>query len=136
MDYTHKLPFIIGASVTIIVGILSYKGGYELKTICTRMSLSMVLSFLAGTYLRSFIERMQQEVKQKKELDTIKENQEIISEASKKNVQVKKSKIDLTAGEDTSENMHIGEENLYDEEFEPLKVTNVTIKDRDQKSQS
>lgn len=72
MDYTSKIPFISGASVTIIVGILSYKSGYELKTICIRMTFSMVVFFLIGIYLRSFIRRMKREVKQKKVMEEIK----------------------------------------------------------------
>lgn len=91
MDYTHKIPFIIGASVTIIVGILSYKSGYELKTICIRMTFSMVVFFLVGIYLRNFIRRMKEEVKQKKALEAIK-NQEILLEASKNIIQAKKAK--------------------------------------------
>lgn len=134
MDYTSKIPFISGASVTIIVGILSYKSGYELKTICIRMTFSMVVFFLVGIYLRNFIRRMKEEVKQKKALEAIKKNQEILLEASKNIIQAKKSKIDLTVGKDTSEDMHTGEENLYDEEFKPLKVSNVTIKDQDENS--
>lgn len=135
MDYTNKIPFITGASVTIIVGILSYKSGYELKTICIRMTFSMVVSFLIGIYLRNFIRRMKQEVRQKKALEEIKKNQEIFAEASKKSAQRKNSKIDLTVGNDTQEDIHADEEKLYDEEFKPLKVSNVTMRDQDENSQ-
>jgi uncharacterized membrane protein YraQ (UPF0718 family) len=134
MDYTNRIPFIIGTSVTIIVGILSYKSGYELKTICIRMTFSMVVFFLIGIYLRSFIRRIKQEVKHKKVLETIKKNHEILAEAANKNAQRKNSKIDLTVGKDTQEDIHIDEENLYDEEFKPLKVSNVTIKDQGENS--
>ncbi|HPD00664.1 MAG TPA: hypothetical protein PLA01_04855 [Acetivibrio sp.] len=135
MDYTSKIPFISGASVTIIVGILSYKSGYELKTICIRMTFSMVVFFLIGIYLRSFIRRMKREVKQKKVMEEIKKNRELLVEAAKKNAQRKNSKINLTVGNDTQEDIHADEENLYDEEFKPLKVSNVTIADQDENSQ-
>lgn len=56
-------------------------------------------------------------------------------EAAKKNAQRKNSKINLTVGNDTQEDIHADEENLYDEEFKPLKVSNVTIADQDENSQ-
>jgi len=68
-------------------------------------------------------------------MEEIKKNRELLVEAAKKNAQRKNSKINLTVGNDTQEDIHADEENLYDEEFKPLKVSNVTIADQDENSQ-
>jgi len=47
MDYMRKMPFIMGASAAIVIGIISYNNGYDLKAICVRMTAGMILFFAA-----------------------------------------------------------------------------------------
>lgn len=67
MDYISKIPFIMGASAAIVIGIISYSNGYELKTVCVRMTAGMVLFFAAGVFLRRLINNIYEEVKEKNE---------------------------------------------------------------------
>jgi len=68
MDYMRKMPFIMGASAAIVIGIISYNNGYDLKAICVRMTAGMILFFAAGVLLRKVINSIYEEVKEKSEL--------------------------------------------------------------------
>lgn len=128
MDYIHKIPFIIGASVTIIVGIVSYKSGLELKAVYIRMSVSMVAFFTAGVYLRRFISSINDEVnKKKEEEDLLKQQEQLDSSTQKASGDV--HQIDYRVDDDASEDLYVSNEDkkLYDEEFTPLSVNSVTI---------
>lgn len=123
MENIHKLPFVIGVSVTIVVGMISYKTGVEYGEIYIRMFISMVVFFVAGIYLKNFIIKIHKELKQKEEeeerLKEEKLKQEKLKQQEENNEKGKT--IDLKVEEE-----HVDKQ-LYDEEFTPLKVNTIDI---------
>lgn len=118
MENIHKLPFVIGVSVTIVVGMISYKTGVEYGEIYIRMFISMVVFFVAGIYLKNFIIKIHKELKQKEE------EEERLKEEKLKQQEENNEKgktIDLKVEEE-----HVDKQ-LYDEEFTPLKVNTIDI---------
>ncbi|NMB32938.1 MAG: hypothetical protein GX992_01685 [Clostridium sp.] len=130
MDYIHRIPFITGIFATIFVGILSYGGDHELKTICTKMFFSMVVFFTIGVYLRSFVRKIDNEIRQRKEQENFKRQQEMLMEKKKEKDEKRGINIDLRAGQkDAKGNRDESYNDLYDEEFEPLRVSSVEIRE-------
>ena len=101
MDNIHKIPFVMGVFATIIVGMTSYKTGVEHKEIYIRMSISMVIFFVVGLYVKKFIIKIRDELKEKeealKEEEGLKELEELKAEKKKlrEQWQIEKEKIDL-----------------------------------------
>ena len=131
MDYVHKLPFILGASIAVLIGVINSITGAESKTIYIRMSVGLVVFFILGLYIRNFIYKIDEEVRKKKvEEQKIKEK----SVMQKTNEGAKHS-VDYRV-DDNSFEMNINtqnEEKLYDEEFTPLSVNSITINKDDGK---
>lgn len=137
MEKIHKLPFVTGTFVTIIVGMISYKVGVGNREIYIRMSISMLVFFVAGVYLKKFIIKINEEIKQKEKEERLKQERELNEKKSLKQEQLKQElypkekqhkednksggKIDLKVKEDEEQ------QKLYDEEFKPLKVNTVKL---------
>lgn len=119
MDYIHKLPFILGAVVTITVGIISYSYKVSDQVLYMRMAVSMAVFYLLGLYVRSVIEKTLEEARQKKKEEELKKAQE-----RKKKKKEEESKIDSQDKSSSQVDYKVGD----DEEFSPLKVSEV-IKD-------
>lgn len=125
MDYVHKLPFILGASMTVIIGLVSNKTGVDSKTIYIRMSVGLVVFFVLGLYIRSSIYKLEEEVRKRKEEEQ-KQNEELEKDALDEN---EKQSVDYRI-DDNSYEVDMNPENdeeLYDEEFTPLNVNSVKI---------
>ncbi len=124
MDYVHKLPFILGASMAVVIGVINNSTGTESKTIYIRMSVGLVVFFILGLYIRNFIYKIDEEIRKKKvEEQRIKES--VIQKAN----EGAKHSVDYRV-DDNSFEMNINtqkEEKLYDEEFTPLSVNSITI---------
>lgn len=113
MEFIHRLPFILGAVMAVIVGIVSFSINTETRDIYIRMSISMVVFFVIGLYAKSIIERIYSELEEKKkeqELREIEEQHRIEQERLKAEEEAKKHKVDIAVGED------------YGEDFSPLTV--------------
>lgn len=125
MDYVHRLPFILGASMAVVIGVINNSTGTESKTIYIRMSVGLVVFFILGLYIRNIIYKIDEEIRKKKvEEQRIKEKSVI----GKTNEGAKHS-VDYRV-DDNSFEMNINtqkEEKLYDEEFTPLSVNSITI---------
>ena len=131
MDNIHKIPFVMGVFATIIVGMTSYKTGVEHKEIYIRMSISMFIFFVVGLYVKKFIIKIRDELKEKeealkeeeglKELEELKE-EEVLKRRENKGNNEKGRKIDLKAEE----------QDLYDDEFKPLEVNTIELDKKDQ----
>ncbi|MDQ2085868.1 hypothetical protein RBH29_05380 [Herbivorax sp. ANBcel31] len=130
MNNIYKLPFITGTFVTILVGMISYKTGIKDGEIYIRMSISMVVFFITGVYLKNFILKINEELKQKEE--RLKEQERL--EKEKKNDEKKGKRIDLKAEEEGNEpeKEQDDDQKLYDEEFKPLKVNSVKVNKEDE----
>ncbi|NLL06689.1 MAG: hypothetical protein GX270_13095 [Clostridiaceae bacterium] len=125
MDYVQRLPFILGASMAVIIGIISNSTGTESKTIYIRMSVGLVVFFILGLYMRNTIYRINKEVRKKKEEESRIKEQSLIENITK----VEKHSVDYRV-DDNSFEMNINtqkEEKLYDEEFTPLSVNSINI---------
>jgi len=117
----------MGASAAIIVGLISYNNGYDLKTICVRMTAGMIIFFAAGVFLRKLINNVYEEVSK---------NEQKVSDTSELSDMDKKEHdknhgIDYRVGDDSSDdgNGQVEGDKIYDEEFTPLEASRVTIKD-------
>mgnify|MGYP001082662341 CR=1 FL=1 len=131
MDYVHKLPFILGASMAILIGAISNRSGVESKTIYIRMSLGLVAFFILGLYIRCLIYKINGEIKRKKNKEELKLKIELEKARMSK---TEKHSVDYRV-DDNSFEMDINpdlDEKLYDEEFTPLSVNSVTV-DKDSK---
>ncbi|WP_010249140.1 hypothetical protein [Acetivibrio cellulolyticus] len=125
MDYIHKLPFILGASMAVIIGVVSNKTGVESKIIYIRMSVGLIAFFVLGLYIRSIICKIDEEIRKRKE-EELRQKEELenaqIGDGQNHTVDYRVDdnnfELDLNMGKD---------EKLYDEEFTPLSVNSVTI---------
>lgn len=125
MDYVHRLPFILGASMAIVIGVINNSTGNESKTIYIRMSVGLVVFFILGLYIRSFIYKIDEEIRKKKEEEQKIEENSVIQSTN----EGAKHSVDYRV-DDSSFEMNINtqkEEKLYDEEFTPLSVNSITI---------
>jgi len=93
MDYIRRLPYILSALVTIVVGLTSYISNMGNQQIYYRMAISLVAFYLLGLYIRGTIIKLYEEVNKKKELDKIerekeKENQQQADKSSTIDIKV------------------------------------------------
>lgn len=124
MEYVQRLPFILGASMTLIIGVISNNSGTELKTTCIRMSVALVVFFVLGLYIRECILKLYEDIRKKEEEEQKIKGQEV----NNGNVGVENN-VDYRVDDNSSEiniNLEKGEK-LYDEEFTPLSVNSVRL---------
>lgn len=125
MDYIHKLPFILGALMTVIIGFVSKKTGVDSKTIYIRMSVGLIVFFVLGLYIRSSIYKIEEEIRKRKE-EELKQKEELEKDEVDEN---EKQSVDYRI-DDNSYEVDMNPENdekLDDEEFKPLNVNSVKI---------
>jgi cell division protein FtsL len=125
MDYVHKLPFILGASMAVIIGVVSNRTGVESKAIYIRMSVGLVVFFILGLYIRGSLYKIDEEIRKRKE-EELKQKEELENDAVDENG---KHSVDYRI-DDNSFEVDISPENdekIYDEEFTPLNVNSVNI---------
>ncbi len=123
MDFIHRLPFIIGAFVTIIIGLVNIQAGSDLQDTYKKMAVGIVVFFMVGLFARHFLLSLMEEVEAKK-----KELEE--QGAPEEGTQVSQQDKDKTKGQQTENvidistgtvNFEVGD----GEEFTPLKVSEV-----------
>lgn len=95
MDRIHKLPFILGASMSIIVGVISHYSNVEVKDTYVRMIAAMVIFFIIGFIARNIFLNVKQEVDEKIEEEELERLQ---IEAEEK-INAKKDKEDSDKGQ-------------------------------------
>ena len=113
MDRIHRLPFLLGGFMTVIVGAISYSCGSDNKTIYTRMVIFMVVFYILGIYARNTIngiDKELQEKKQQEEYDKMIKATEAAQNSAEENQQ--EHKLDLIADDSR-------------EEFTPLSLSDV-----------
>jgi len=124
MGYIQRLPFILGASMAIVIGVINDSSGAESKTVYIRMSVGLVAFFIIGLYIRGFIYKIDEELTKKRKEE---QQREIELEMSKK-------KEESGQNVDYRVDDNIGKENdekLYDEEFSPLEVNSINLNKED-----
>ena len=118
MDDIHKLPFLLGGFMAVVVGIISYISGSVTQTIYIRMAVVMVAFYIVGGFIRNTLNTIKDELKQKEEQRLLEEQIEEEArriEASGKashKVQPDEHKVDLVADD-------------FGEDFTPLTVSRV-----------
>ena len=118
MEYIRKLPFILSAAVTIIVGFLSYRSCRDNETVYARMAICLISVYAIGTYFRSALLKIADEaskIKKEKEMKakTGEKNQTGgNNDPGGKDGAKEATRIDLRAGEPG-------------EDFTPLKVSEI-----------
>lgn len=118
MELLHKLPFILGAAIAIIVGIFCNALGVRQQDTYLKMAISMALFYIIGVYMRSTIKKILDEVEIKRhEKEKIKqremeEAERAASERLKESLNTKNlgTKLDLKVDD-------------YGEDFSPLTVS-------------
>ena len=132
MDNIHKIPFILGVFASIVVGLAGYKSGVEYRDIYIRMSISMIVFFAVGLYLKKFIIKIHDELKEKEEEalkeELLKEEERLKEEKALKEEEdsakrEKGRKIDIKVEEHD-------EQELYDEEFRPMEVNTIKLNNK------
>jgi flagellar biosynthesis/type III secretory pathway M-ring protein FliF/YscJ len=114
MEFVHRLPFILGAVMSVIVGIVSFAINTDISDIYIRMAIIMVVFFVLGLYAKNIIEKITSEIQEKKaeqELKELEEQARIEEERIKAEQEAKKHVVDVAVGED------------YGEDFSPLTVS-------------
>jgi len=82
MDNIHKLPFISGAVMTIIIGLISFKYDRGSQSTYIKMAVTMIVFYLLGLYIKNVIIKFAQEIGEKKE----QEAKEAIATARRKKI--------------------------------------------------
>ena len=99
MDYIQRLPYILSLFVTILVGIISSLEKIETKQSYIRMTISIIVFYLIGVYIKNkllsiIIEMENKKAQQKKEEEEKKEKEEQEKEEQEKEEQALKKKED------------------------------------------
>lgn len=108
MDYIHRLPFILGALMSIIAGTICFKFGESMQNIYMKMAITLVAFFSIGIYLRSTILRIIEENDKKAKELAEKEKMEAKGDTREE----KASIIDYRVDD-------------YGEDFSPLKISDI-----------
>lgn len=114
MDFIHKLPFILGAFMTIMVGGISYRNDITGQALYIRMAISITVFYILGIYIRKMLKNTISDIQKRKE-----EEERERQEEEKK--QREKDSEDENYEKGSSFDVKVGE----DEDFSPLKVSEV-----------
>jgi divalent metal cation (Fe/Co/Zn/Cd) transporter len=122
MEYINKLPFMLGAFMAIVIGIVSYEFHVSQQETYIRMVIGMITFYLIGIFIRNTIAKILDEVTRKKEemLKEMKEREKLnLEELKKQNENINASKFDFKIDErfDNDEN--------FEEDFMPLAVNEI-----------
>lgn len=113
MEYIRKIPYILAALMTIIVGGVSYSSGLDPNVIYTRMLISLVIFLCIGFCIRAILLEVQEKIDEKKE-------KEILEELEKQEEQSQAgSTIDFRIDD------LVEPEDSISEDFSPLTVSQV-----------
>lgn len=66
MEYIHKLPFVVGSFMAIVVGLVNYKLGVDQQDTYTRIAISLVLFFVVGLVIRNTLSSLYEEFEKKR----------------------------------------------------------------------
>jgi flagellar biosynthesis/type III secretory pathway M-ring protein FliF/YscJ len=66
MDYINKLPFLLSTSMTIIIGLLSFKGYEDTKDTYIKMAISLVVFYIIGIIIKRTVMEIQEDIENKK----------------------------------------------------------------------
>lgn len=120
MEYIHKLPFIIGSFMAIVVGMINYKLGVEQKDTYTRMAIGLVAFFAVGLIIRNLVTiLLEEQEKKKKEQQELQMQQQLEEKKNKEAMAEAEYKMKSAKNQQHSVDYTVS----GSEEFEPLKVS-------------
>ena len=67
MEYIQRLPFILGASMSIIVGFVSFEYGVSQQSTYIRMGICLVVFFALGILIRNVLLNIIEDIEKKRE---------------------------------------------------------------------
>ncbi len=73
MNILEKMPFILAALITIIIGIVSYLNRTDMINIYLRLLVSFVIFYVLGIYIRHSIKSLLDEVEKQKNEKAVKD---------------------------------------------------------------
>ncbi len=103
MESIHKLPFLLGGSMAVVVGLISYISGSAAQTVYLRMAVVLVVFYILGGIVRNTLNAIKDEMRKKEEQRLLEEkaqDEAMAGEASPKGtqtVQPGEHKVDLVA---------------------------------------
>ncbi|NTV88864.1 MAG: hypothetical protein HGA22_00640 [Clostridiales bacterium] len=116
-DY-RRLPFLLSAMMTFIIGVASYVTEADSKTIYVKMTIAMVVTYIIGIFLKNTLKTLGHEVEERKleiekaELEKAENELRMASQNEAAKAGQGDSKINLVAGGD-------------DDEFSPMVLNKV-----------
>lgn len=119
MQYIQKLPFIMGASMSILIGMISYGLKVTPPELYVRMVMTLTGFFIVGIYIRSIIRKIIEEIEEKKRSEEGFDIDDVESYNGEGEFQQNSSQIDYLV-DDTKD---------LGEDFEPLRVDEINRKD-------
>ncbi|MCX7708901.1 MAG: hypothetical protein N2484_03530 [Clostridia bacterium] len=123
MEFIHRLPFIIGAFMAIVVGVVNYKSGIEQQQIYSRMTISLIAFFIIGLLIRNTVSSIYEDLeKKKRDRQELEEELERQAHAKSMHEEAENSEaMEGAGGIPTQIDYRVDE----GEEFTPLKVSEV-----------
>jgi hypothetical protein len=117
MGAIQKLPFFLGASAAIIVGIISIMNDLAQQETYMKMGISMIAFFILGSYIKNTFLKIHEEVDHKRKEQKELERQKALAEQEAENGK----------NEDGTEKTHTVEYTVGDigEDFSTYKVSEV-----------
>lgn len=79
MDYINKLPFLLSTSMTIIIGLLSFRGYENIKDTYIKMAVSLVVFYIIGIIIKRTVLDIEEDIKTKKKERRDEENKQNIN---------------------------------------------------------
>lgn len=135
MEYLHRLPFIIGAVMAVVIGAYSYNSGIDIQTVYLRMAICLVGFFIIGKYIKNAIIKTMEEIEEKREQEEQEEQEELqrLQELESINREETKAKEKGNQKVNVSQIDYRVDDSSYSvdesEEFSPLTVEKISKKD-------
>lgn len=66
MEYIQRLPFILGAVMAIVVGMLSYSSTADMKQVYLKMAICMIVFYILGVFIKNTVLKINSDIEDKK----------------------------------------------------------------------
>ena len=110
MEYIQRLPFILGAVMAIVVGMLSYSSTADMKQVYLKMAICMIVFYILGVFIKNTVFKINSDIEAKKkkieleELEKERLEEEAREEQARQEAAVKQGrkspKIDIKVDDD------------------------------------
>ena len=67
MEYINKLPFVLSASMTIVIGLISYQGTDTMQKTYAEMAVSIVVFYVVGIIIKKTLIEIYKDIEKKNE---------------------------------------------------------------------